>query len=121
MEFSEFLSGLEDYLKDLQKRMSEVEKLIKENYDDRVKEVGDEVLIWDFSSAKLPENISPESLLDKPAIVIANNLSEKIEREIPSIGKKHTYFCDLKLRYIKEGIDVIISSEGVKRTDNYKK
>lgn len=118
MEFSEFMKGLEEFLKDMESKLPEIEKRIKENFDPRKKEVGDRVILWDTSSLEVTEEVK-RIKLDEEAIVISDNLSSEIKVEGP-LGIPYTFVRDLKLRY-KSGLEVLISSDHVKRTDPYGK
>jgi hypothetical protein len=74
------------------------EKQIKANYDCRVKEIGDRVIVWDSSgSCDLNGNLyyESENFFREEMIVIATNTDYQIS--IPYLGSTHDLDLDLIL------------------------
>ncbi len=107
------------YLDDLYRNLAEVRKIIAENKDNRTKEVGDKVLVWDGSynvdknTGKKRWGIDP--LFSNPAIVIETNCTEKTELSING----EEVVMDLLLVF-ETGEEIYTTSNMVKRTDNSK-
>ncbi len=107
------------HLDDLYKNLAEIRKVIAENKDDRTKEVGDKVLVWDGSynvdknTGKKRWGIDP--LFKNPAIVIETNCTEKTELSING----EEVVMDLLLAF-ETGEEVYTTSNMVKRIDNSK-
>ncbi len=107
------------YLDDLYEHLSEIRKIIAENKDDRTKEVGDKVLVWDGSynvdknTGKKRWGIDP--LFKNPAIVIKTNCDEKTETSLDGT------VINLDLLIIFDGgEEVYTTSNMVKRIDDGK-
>ena len=107
------------YLDDLYRNLAEVRKVIDENKDNRTKEVGDKVLVWDGSynvdknTGKKRWGVDP--LFKNTAIVIKTNCDEKIETSLDGT----VFNLDLLLRF-DGGEEVYTTSNMVKRIDNSK-
>jgi len=98
-------------------------KVIKENnFDFRNKEIGDRVLLWDYSyneDVTTGKHYTYSSKLhDLEAIVIQTNLNIKVDKNV--FGKLITHSkLDMVIRF-SNGIEIYTSSDCVKRIDNYK-
>ncbi len=104
------------YLDDLYRNLAEVRKVIAENKDNRTKEVGDKVLVWDGSynvdknTGKKRWGIDP--LFTNPAIVIKTNCDEKTDTSLDGT----VFNLDLLLKF-DSGEEVYTTSNMVKRID----
>lgn len=101
------------------KMLQEIQEYIKQHKDDRTKEIGDRVLIWDGSynidKDTLKHRPGIDKLFQKSGIVIETNCNytytEKYLEKVVSL--------DLLIKF-ETGEEVYTKSEMVKRIDNGK-
>jgi len=98
------------------KMLEELRKIQEENKDNRVKEIGDRVIVWD-GSYNIDKNTSKhrsgiDKLFQNPGIVIQTNCEIK---HYESLIEK-TVILDLLIRF-ETGEEVYTSSDMVKRID----
>jgi len=106
-----------DVFLDAMKMLEEIRKIVDENKDDRTKEVGDRVLIWD-GSYNQDKNTGVhrhgiDKLFEKSGIIIETNC--EFLREEPTIDK--VMVLDILVRF-DTGEEIYTKSEFVKRIDN---
>lgn len=95
-----------------------IRKAIKENNDPRTKEIGDKVLIWDFSWNKDKNtgehcSINDKTIVDTPGIVIDTNC------DILADDTSEPIQLDLLVKF-PAGEEVYVASNCVKRIDTNK-
>ena len=97
--------------------LEKLQKIVDENKDDRTKEVGDRVIVWDGSynedknTGKHRNGI--DKLFENPGIIIETNCD--FLREEPILKSKTV--LDILIRF-DSGEEVYTKSEFVKRIDN---
>lgn len=96
-----------------------IKKKIESNTDNRIKDVGDRVKVWDGSGnvdkKTNKKRFGIDILFEQESIIIETGC--KIYSEKTHVTKDG-YLCDLLLRF-PGGEEVYCSSEFVKRIDNY--
>jgi hypothetical protein len=99
--------------------MAEISTITILNYDGRVKEVGDKVIVWDGSHNR-DKNTGEQRCGIDP--LFENNQAIVIETGCTEVDlwMDKEYVMDLLLRF-PEGQEVYTSSKYVRRIDNYSK
>lgn len=109
---------MRDTYSEAKQLLAEIGKIIEQNKDDRKKEIGDKVIMWDYSGCKDKKTGKSYSCLDsiegQEAIIIETGLKEN----------GFTYFDDKPrildiLIHYPDGTEVYTHSNFVKRTDNF--
>lgn len=99
------------------KFIDEVQEYIRQNKDERVKEIGDRVLVWDGSYNVEKDNgihrTGIDPLFKHPAIVIATDCNYKYREELLDMD----ITLDLLLKF-DTGEEIYTKSEMVKRIDD---
>jgi hypothetical protein len=109
--------GKRDLFLESIKMLEELKKIREKNQDDRVKDIGDRVIVWD-GSYNIDKNTSKhrsgiDILFQNHGIVIQTNCG--IKHYEPIIEK--TVILDLLIKF-ETGEEVYTSSEMVKRIDD---
>ncbi len=104
-------------ISDVLKFIDEVQEYIRQNKDDRNKEIGDRVLVWDGSYNVEKDNgihrTGIDPLFKQTAIVIATDCNYKYREELLDMD----ITLDLLLKF-DTGEEIYTKSEMVKRIDD---
>ena len=102
------------------KMLEKLQLYIREHKDDRTKEVGDRVIVWDGSynidKSTLKHRIGIDKLFQKPGIVIQTNCDYTY---VENHFEKNIINLDLLVKF-DTGEEVYTQSAMVKRTDDNK-
>ena len=104
-------------ISDMLKFIDEVQEYIRQNKDDRNKEIGDRVLVWDGSYNEEKDSKTHRTGIDplfqQTAIVIATDCNYKYREELLDMD----ITLDLLLKF-DTGEEIYTKSEMVKRIDD---